>query len=380
MPLVAGADRDRDPLRGHERRPRARQLDLRQLARRRDAVLGPDALRRTAAAPRATSSPASPARARRENGISTSCGNQLLRQPAWARAPNGFAFPDGVDHVRQRRTRPTTRRRRDAERQRLLVGRVLRRQHRQLLVRQPRPDGTAGSVTGPGEAGRLPGMPPQVLPSRLRHERRQRRPRQARLPGRVRATAPTRTPARSTATGGRTPPQPGSARRAARQQRRDRRRGQLAREGSHEARRSASALAALTRSMSAGRRSRAGAGAPRGALARPRGCGAERQTGDEPRARRPRASARCGPARPPSSRAAGTGAAGPTPSATRRSRTSAASSPRRARDRRSPTLSDEAAYEIFEQACSTGDSDGLRLYKLYARAQAFAPPTGDAGN
>ena len=35
------ADRDRDPLRGHERRPRPRQLDLRQLARRRDAVRRP---------------------------------------------------------------------------------------------------------------------------------------------------------------------------------------------------------------------------------------------------------------------------------------------------------------------------------------------------
>ena len=38
-------------------------------------------------------------------------------------------------------------------------------------------------------------------------------------------------------------------------------------------------------------------------------------------------------------------------------------------------LSDETAYRIFEHACATDFSDKLRLYKLYARAQAFAPIT-----
>ncbi len=42
-------------------------------------------------------------------------------------------------------------------------------------------------------------------------------------------------------------------------------------------------------------------------------------------------------------------------------------------------LSDEAAYRIFQRVCATGFSDELRLYKLYARAQAFAPLTTDAG-
>jgi hypothetical protein len=36
-------------------------------------------------------------------------------------------------------------------------------------------------------------------------------------------------------------------------------------------------------------------------------------------------------------------------------------------------LPDEAAYEMFEKVCATGYSDSLRLYKLYARAEAYAP-------
>jgi hypothetical protein len=42
-------------------------------------------------------------------------------------------------------------------------------------------------------------------------------------------------------------------------------------------------------------------------------------------------------------------------------------------------LADEDAYRIFQRVCATGFSDELRLYKLYARAQAFAPLTTDAG-
>ena len=40
-------------------------------------------------------------------------------------------------------------------------------------------------------------------------------------------------------------------------------------------------------------------------------------------------------------------------------------------------LSDEAAYEVFQHACKEAYADQLRLYKLYARAQAFAPLTGE---
>ena len=40
-------------------------------------------------------------------------------------------------------------------------------------------------------------------------------------------------------------------------------------------------------------------------------------------------------------------------------------------------LSDEAAYELFENSCANDWAASLRLYKLYARAQAFAGLTGD---
>jgi hypothetical protein len=42
-------------------------------------------------------------------------------------------------------------------------------------------------------------------------------------------------------------------------------------------------------------------------------------------------------------------------------------------------LSDQDAYQIFQRVCATGFSDELRLYKLYAHAQAFAQFTTDTG-
>jgi hypothetical protein len=42
-------------------------------------------------------------------------------------------------------------------------------------------------------------------------------------------------------------------------------------------------------------------------------------------------------------------------------------------------LSDEKAYRIFQRVCANGFSDELRLYKLYAHAQAFAQLSTDAG-
>ena len=52
--------------------------------------------------------------------------------------------------------------------------------------------------------------------------------------------------------------------------------------------------------------------------------------------------------------------------------------PQRSRSAESD-LSDEAAYRVFQHACAADFSDKLRLYKVYARAQAFAPLTKDAG-
>jgi hypothetical protein len=43
-------------------------------------------------------------------------------------------------------------------------------------------------------------------------------------------------------------------------------------------------------------------------------------------------------------------------------------------------LSDEAAYGVFENSCSTPGAGHLRLYKLYARAQAFAQFRPDAND
>ena len=42
-------------------------------------------------------------------------------------------------------------------------------------------------------------------------------------------------------------------------------------------------------------------------------------------------------------------------------------------------LSDEKAYGTFQRVCASEFSDELRLYKLYARAQAFAQFTTDGG-
>jgi hypothetical protein len=48
-------------------------------------------------------------------------------------------------------------------------------------------------------------------------------------------------------------------------------------------------------------------------------------------------------------------------------------------DSEASDLSDESAYRIFQSSCATDGADQLRLYKIYARAQAFAPLSTDAG-
>ena len=49
--------------------------------------------------------------------------------------------------------------------------------------------------------------------------------------------------------------------------------------------------------------------------------------------------------------------------------------PQRSKTARS-ALADDAAYRILDNTCSSGITDSLRLYKLYYRAQGFAPLTG----
>ena len=40
---------------------------------------------------------------------------------------------------------------------------------------------------------------------------------------------------------------------------------------------------------------------------------------------------------------------------------------------RMPALSNEAAYEVFDNTCAKSFAGGFRLYKVYARAASFAP-------
>jgi hypothetical protein len=40
------------------------------------------------------------------------------------------------------------------------------------------------------------------------------------------------------------------------------------------------------------------------------------------------------------------------------------------------SLSDERAYALFEHSCAEGFAQSFQLYKLYARAAAFAPLAG----
>ena len=98
---AAGGRRDR--LGRDEQRQRARQLDLRQLAQRDDAVLDPRCPRR--GRPRATSTRGSTARVSRPAAppISTSCDNQFFGNNM-GQAPPGFKSPDGDRPVRRNET------------------------------------------------------------------------------------------------------------------------------------------------------------------------------------------------------------------------------------------------------------------------------------
>ena len=183
-------------LRRHERFPGPPQLDLRQLARRRDAVRRSGLVHDGGGAEGdifpGVSCPGAPA-----NGLSTSCGNRFFRNRV-GRAPRAFRLPGTIGmfgNVHARREAE------QAERQRLLVGRAVQLEHRQLLVREHGRDGTAGSVTGPGEAGRLPAAPPQCCRRIARRASATTTPPSSATWSSA-ATGPTTTPGRRTATGG----------------------------------------------------------------------------------------------------------------------------------------------------------------------------------
>ena len=97
------------------------------------------------------------------NGLSTSCGNQFFRNRV-GRAPKGFRYPDAIDlfgnvyaHDDARPAKPNGNDFWWSEFFGQNVG--------NCWYGNTGWDGTAATVTGPGQAGRLPGNPPQVLPS-----------------------------------------------------------------------------------------------------------------------------------------------------------------------------------------------------------------------
>ena len=97
------------------------------------------------------------------NGVSTSCGNRFHHNVV-GRAPNGFRYPDAVrmfgnvtahDDARPQKPNGID----------FWWGELFSSNTGNCWFANTGTDGTAASVTGPGEAGRLPAQPPQALPS-----------------------------------------------------------------------------------------------------------------------------------------------------------------------------------------------------------------------
>ena len=372
---------------GHQRRQGPRQLDLRQLARRRDAVRGArradQRVQRRAAVAQVrdrhscgaegevlpgVSCAGAPA-----NGLSTSCNNRFYNNKM-GQVPPGFKFPAAVDQFGTARSLQS--RAPDAQRQRLLVGRVLLqpvellvRQHRRRRHRRQRDRSRA-----------RPAARPACLPTRFRMrrgqqprlQRGQRRRRQGALPrGLLRGARRGDRPARL-----RLVEHSAAA-------------GQSAAAGTAAA--SSRARRAVSPALH-GRRTAAqpDGGADRGRVVPASGLGTSRLVGRDP-ARRLRR--RRGGAAP-----AGEAAEKPAESVGRRSAGSVVQFAdcddwrRGSRAEREVTvvelrdqltiqsersnaspLPDERAYEIIQKACKPDFAGSLRLYKLYARAQGFAP-------
>ena len=96
------------------------------------------------------------------NGLSTSCGNRFFRNRV-GRAPKGFRFPAAVEmfgNVHTPGARPKKPNGND-----FWWGELFSTNTGNCWFGNTGSDGTAASVTGPGNAGRLPGEMPQALPS-----------------------------------------------------------------------------------------------------------------------------------------------------------------------------------------------------------------------
>jgi Right handed beta helix region len=98
-----------------------------------------------------------------ESGVSTSCGNQQHHNQV-GRAPRGFTFPSAVGMFGNAHA-PDDARRRKPNGTDFWWGESFSVNTGNCWFANVGKDGTAASVTGPGEAGRLPGQEPQALPS-----------------------------------------------------------------------------------------------------------------------------------------------------------------------------------------------------------------------
>jgi hypothetical protein len=96
------------------------------------------------------------------NGLSTSCGNRFFRNRV-GRAPKGFRYPPEIGLFGNAYARTSAQKRPNGND--FWWGEFFTQNTGNCWYRNIGSNGTAGSVTGPGEAGRTAGQPPQVLPS-----------------------------------------------------------------------------------------------------------------------------------------------------------------------------------------------------------------------
>ena len=96
------------------------------------------------------------------NGLSTSCGNRFFRNRV-GRAPRAFRLPGAIGMFGNAYTRGANQNRPNGND--FWWGELFSTNTGNCWYENTGRDGTPGSVTGPGEAGRVPAAPPQLLPS-----------------------------------------------------------------------------------------------------------------------------------------------------------------------------------------------------------------------
>ena len=97
------------------------------------------------------------------NGLSTSCGNQFFRNSV-GRAPNGFRYPDAIDMFGNVHAHDDAKPKKPNGND-FWWSEFFAQNTGNCWYGNTGYDGTAATVTGPGQAGRLPANQPQVLPS-----------------------------------------------------------------------------------------------------------------------------------------------------------------------------------------------------------------------